>query len=284
MLRRARNRAALTYDAAAILPREVGARMIERLQYIKREPRTILDLGGAAGHAIGPLRLRYPSAQIIEMDMALQMLRAARARAPWWRRGSLPLVEAAAGYVCADADRLPLREGSLGMVWSNLYFHCFDLGRAFAEVHRVLEPGGILMFSTLGPDTLKELRFACTAMDDYPHVGEFTDLHDVGDALVEQGFAAPVMDMEVITITYSSVDLIAGDLKAQGASNLREHRRRGLLSPSRWQAMVEQYESLRRDGSLPASCEVIYGHAWKPEARARTTSDGRKVIEVKVRG
>ena len=257
--------------------------MIERLQYIKREPRTILDLGGASGHAIGPLRLRYPSAHIIEMDMALQMVRAARARLPWWRRGSLPLVEAAAGYVCADADRLPIKGGSLGMVWSNLYFPYFDLGRIFAEAHRVLEPGGVLMFSTLGPDTLKELRFACSGMDNYPHVGEFTDLHDVGDALVEQGFAAPVMDMEMITITYNSVQLIAQDLKALGARNVHKNRQRGLLSPSRWQAMVERYESLRLDGRLPASCEVIYGHAWKPEPRARTSADGRKVIEVKVR-
>jgi malonyl-CoA O-methyltransferase len=144
---------------------------------------------------------------------------------------------------------------------------CNDLKQTFAEVRRVLQTGGLFMFSTFGPDTLKELRQAFRHMDDYSHVNRFTDMHDIGDMLVHNGFATPVMDMEYITLTYDDVIGVMRDLKAIGAHNVTQGRRRGLTGKNAWQKAINQYETLRKEGKLPATFEVVYGHAWKPLPR-----------------
>jgi malonyl-CoA O-methyltransferase len=146
---------------------------------------------------------------------------------------------------------------------------CNDLKQTFSEVHRVLQSGGLFMFSTFGPDTLKELRQALGKMDGYSHshVNRFMDMHDVGDILVHCGFATPVMDMEYITLTYDAAVGVMRDLKAIGAHNATQGRRRGLTGKTAWQAALSHYEALRIEGKLPATFEVVYGHAWKPESR-----------------
>jgi malonyl-CoA O-methyltransferase len=143
---------------------------------------------------------------------------------------------------------------------------CNDLDQAFRELHRVMRPEGLLMFSTFGPDTLKELRAATSADQNHTHVSRFMDMHDIGDALVRAGFAAPVMDVERITLTYDDVRDLMRDLKAVGANNATEGRRRGLEGKSFLQRLAQGYERFRRDGKLPATYEVVYGHAWKPQA------------------
>jgi malonyl-CoA O-methyltransferase len=151
----------------------------------------------------------------------------------------------------------------------------------FAEAARILQPGGLLLFSTFGPDTLKELRAAFAAADGYGHVNTFIDMHDLGDGLVQAGLADPVMEMEVITLEYSSVEKVARDLQAIGARNALPDRPRGLSGRERWRKVVAQYETMRRAGILPATYEVVYGHAWK--VPPRHLPDGRQVIDFRPR-
>ncbi|HXD52714.1 MAG TPA: methyltransferase domain-containing protein, partial [Burkholderiales bacterium] len=175
---------------------------------------------------------------------------------------------------------LPLRSAAVGMVWSNLALQWVnDPPRAFAEFRRVLAPGGLLMFSTFGPDTLKELRAAYAGADRYTHVNRFVDMHDLGDMLVHAGFAAPVMDMEYMTLTYPEVRALMHDLKAIGAHNVTAGRRRGMTARATLAQVERNYEASRRDGRLPATFEVVYGHAWAP--LPRSTADGKTIIPIK---
>jgi malonyl-CoA O-methyltransferase len=140
-------------------------------------------------------------------------------------------------------------------------------------MHRVLNTDGLLMFSTLGPDTLKELRAASSVDGEHVHVSRFIDMHDIGDALVRAGFASPVLDVEHITLTYDDVMAVMRDLKSIGAHNAAEGRSRGLQGRGFLKQLTENYERFRQDGKLPATFEVIYGHAWKPAARPKTKID-----------
>lgn len=280
-VRRSFDRAASSYDAAAVLQHEVCRRMDERLDLIKLQPAHILDAGSGTGNALPMLRARYPRARMVVLDIAPAMLREARARVrtPWWKMFAQTLMH----MTCADIEHLPLAAGSVDLVWSNLALQWVnDPQTAFAEFHRVLAPGGLLMFSTFGPDTLKELRTAFSSVDRYSHVSRFVDLHDIGDILVERGFADPVMDMEPFTLTYNDVRALMRDLKAIGAHNVTRDRPQGLTGRARLASVSAAYESLRsahHGGKLPATFEVVYGHAWKP--LPRTTASGKRVIDIK---
>ena len=277
-LRHAFEQAAATYDAAAVLQNEVCRRMLARLEYIKHRPVSILDAGSGTGNALAGLRECYPAAQLIALDLAVAMLKRGRERLPWWKG----FFTRGAQAVCGDIERLPLAEESVGMVWSNLALQWLnDLPRAFAEMRRVLLPGGLLMFSTFGPDTLKELRHAYQDTDRHTHVNRFVDMHDIGDLLVNGGFGDPVMDMECFTLTYDDVRQLMRELKAIGAHNVTRGRPNGLSSRKLLAAVTRNYEALRRDGKLPATFEVVYGHAWKPLPRLSAT--GRPVIDIKPR-
>jgi malonyl-CoA O-methyltransferase len=208
------------------------------------------------------------------------MLEQAGRRAPWWRRKLG--IGAAPSLVCADAERLPFAAGSVDLVFSNLALQWCDPARAFGEAARVLRVGGLLIFSTLGPDTLKEMRAAFAAADPEPHVNTFVDMHDLGDALVHAGFADPVMEMEILTLEYDSLDRLVADVRGIGASNALPGRSRGLGGRGRWKRAEAAYERFRRDGILPATYEVVYGHAWK--AQPRTAPDGRSIVQLHPRG
>lgn len=277
LVRRSFERAAATYDSAAVLQNEVCRRVLGRLDYIKCQPATILDAGSGTGNALDELARRYPRARLIALDIALAMLQRGRGRAPWWKN---LLARRSLAAVCADIECLPVADASVGMVWSNLALQWVnDLQQAFAEMQRVLAPGGLLMFSTFGPDTLKELRMAYQGTDRHTHVNHFIDMHDIGDMLVHSGFADPVMDMEVLTLTYADVRELMRDLKAIGAHNVTQGRPAALSGRSRLEAMARNYETFRRGGKLPATFEVVYGHAWKPQPRVSPT--GQRIIEIK---
>ena len=281
LVRRSFGRAAPTYDASAVLQNEVCRRMLARLDYIRLEPATILDAGSGTGNAVPGLLERYPGARVIALDLALDMARRARARRPWWR-GWLDRGRPRLSVVCGDLEQLPLKPGSADLAWSNLAIQWLDEPqRAFAEVHRALSPGGLLLFSSFGPDTLKELRTAFQGVDRHTHVHRFVDMHDIGDRLVACGFADPVMDMEVVTLTYDDVRGLMRDLKAIGAHNATVSRPSGLTGKERFARMTRNYEAHRRDGKLPATFEIVYGHAWKPQAR--TSPTGHPVIDIKPR-
>jgi malonyl-CoA O-methyltransferase len=181
--------------------------------------------------------------------------------------------------VRADPGGLPVRTGSCGLLWSNLALAwSVDPAATLREWHRVLETGGLLMFSAYGPDTLKELRAAFAAVDAAaPHVHPFVDMHDLGDALVAAGFADPVMDMEMLTLTYASAAAAIAELRASGRRNAHAARRRGLTGRRAWGRMIAAYAALARDGRVPASFEIVYGHAWK--AAPRALADGRAIIK-----
>jgi malonyl-CoA O-methyltransferase len=279
-VRRSFGRAAATYDAAAALQREVCDRMLERLDYVKLAPAMVLDAGSGTGYAEAKLRERYPRAVQVAVDLSEEMLATARARTPWWKR-RLPFRGVApAAYVSGDIEALPLATGAAGLAFSNLALQwAQDLPGAFAELLRVLAPGGLVMFSTFGPDTLKELRAAYAAVDGYTHVNRFVDMHDIGDMLVHAGFADPVIDMEQITMTYADAMTLMRDLKAIGAHNVTEGRPRALAGRRALQAVATHYEQHRRDGRLPATYEVVYGHAWKP-LQPRRLADGRQVVQL----
>lgn len=273
-VRRSFERAAATYDRHSVLQAEVGARLLAHLEPIRLEPRRVLDLGCGTGASLASLAARFPSCEVVGVDLAHAMLARAAGRTPAWKR-MLPVRRPR--LVCADAERLPLATGSAELVFSNLALQWCDPEKAFAEAARVLPPGGLFLFSTFGPDTLRELRDAFAQVDGYGHVNRFVDMHDLGDLLVHASFADPVMEMEMITLEYATVEAIARDLKAIGAHNSLPSRPRGLAARSRWDGVTASYEKRRRDGALPASYEVIYGHAWK--VAPRRTADGRQVID-----
>ena len=269
-------RAAAGYDAVAVLQREVASRMLERLDYVKIEPHCVVDLGCGTGASLTALGERYPQARIVGVDFSEAMLRVGnrqRSRLRWL----LPFLRGpkSAALLAGDAQKLPLKTATAGLIWSNLMLHWLvDPLAAFREMHRTLQVGGLLMFSTFGPDTLQELR-ACFA-DGYEHTQRFADMHDYGDMLLECGFADPVMDVERLTMTYPSLDVLFKELRQNGSTCAMVERRRGLTGRRRWKAACDAYEQRRVEGRLPVTFEVVHGHAWKTEARQ--LADGRAVV------
>jgi len=260
-VRRSFERSARAYDAAAVLQKRVRDELLERLDVVRLEPAVVLDLGAGTGHASLALKRRYRSSQVIALDLAEGMLREASRRQTLLRRFR---------RVCAQASALPLRDGSVDLVFSNLMLQwCQDPDAVFGECRRVLKPGGLLTFTTFGPDTLVELRRAWAAADSRTHVNRFIDMHDLGDALVRSGLAEPVMDVERFTLTYAEVRDLMRDLKDIGAHNANAGRPRGLTGKGTLARMTAAYEALRKDGRLPATYEVVYGQAWCPVAPPR---------------
>lgn len=256
-VRRAFGRAAAGYAEHAVLQHEVEQRLLERLDYVTTPPQRVLDLGCGPGSATAALRRRWKKAEVIAMDLALPMLRQARRHGSWLR----PL-----SRVCADARQLPLADASIDLLFSSLCIQWIeDLPALFDEFRRVLRPGGFVALSTFGPLTLHELRAAWAEVDRTPHVSGFADIQRVGDAMLAAGFRDPVLDGDDFTLTYADTAALMRDLKAIGATNADAARRRGLTGKSRLQAVAQAYEPFRRgDGTLPATYEVIYAHAWGP--------------------
>ena len=261
-VRRSFGRAARGYDAAAILQSRVRTELLDRLEVVRIEPTVVLDLGAGTGHASLALKRRYRGAQVVALDLAPGMLQEAGRRQTLLRRFR---------RVCADAAALPLGTASVDLVFSNLMLQwCNDPDAVFRECRRVLKPGGLLTFTTFGPDTLVELRRAWAAADDgHTHVNRFIDMHDLGDALVRSGLVEPVMDVERYTLTYATVRDLMRDLKAIGAHNANAGRPRGLTGKGALERMAAEYETHRREGRLPATYEVVFGHAWAPVTPSR---------------
>ena len=253
LLRRNFDRAASGYDQVAALQRVVGSRLLERLDPIRLSPRRIIDLGAGTGRPAAQLARCYGEAEVTELDLAFNMLAESRRRKPLARRH----------FLCADAERLPLIDACAEFVFSNLMLQWASrLDRALAEARRVLKPEGLILFSTLGPGSLAELRESWARVDDRVHVNAFIDMHDVGDALIRAGFADPVMETERFTLLYEDGMALMRELQQLGASNVNKGRPRALTGKRKLQGMLAEYETRRRDGRLPATFEAVYGHAW----------------------
>jgi malonyl-CoA O-methyltransferase len=243
--------------AHATLP--VTAELLERLQYFRLAPRVIVDLGCGTGAGAAALRRRFPRALVIGVDRSHEMTRRARRAQRFWRRHEC---------LCADACALPLASESADLVFSSLMLqHCDDPALAFAEVQRVLRPGGLLLFSTLGPGTLHELRAAWASADDRPHLRHFPDMPRLASAATHAGLAEPVMDRDVRVTHYPQVADLMHELRATGAAATLADRRRTLTGPARWHRVLAHYETLRSGAGIPASWELIYGAAFAGAAR-----------------
>lgn len=281
-------RAADTYDAAAILQKLVREEMLGRLDLVKLQPAVILDAGCGTGLASYALQKRYAQSRVLSLDFAYPMLQKTRSttlQAGWRHRLKNLLTGDRQNLLCADIESLPLADHSVGLVWSNLAVQwCNDLDAALAEFYRVMQPESLLMFSTFGPDTLRELRTATDAASGnaYTSVSRFIDMHDIGDALVRAGFSAPVLDVERFTLTYDDVTSVMRDLKSIGAHNATDGRARGLMGKTYFAKLAQHYEQFRQGGKLPATFEVVYAHAWRGQNKA-VLDDGVSPINFKPR-
>ncbi len=260
-VKRSFNRAASQYDGSAVLQAEVLSRLLERLQYIRHQPLSILELGCGTGKGIRGLQKHYPRARIYAVDIAHQMLLQASRQYRWWKQKP---------RVVADMEQLPFAAGSFDMLFSSLALQWSnDLRLVLNQLAQLGKGGSLLMFSTLGPGTLRELDMAWGELDEQPRVHDFIDMHDVGDLMVQAGFAQPVVDAETIRMEYRGFRDLLGDIKGIGATNAALNRSRGLLTPRRLRALEEAYRKHGEEsGKLIASYEVVYGHAWLPDGPA----------------
>ncbi|MBS0211887.1 MAG: malonyl-ACP O-methyltransferase BioC [Proteobacteria bacterium] len=277
-LRRAFGRAAAGYDAVAALQREVESRLLEQLDTVgERQPECILDLGAGPGRAAQAMHARWPKAQVLALDFALPMLRQIP-RKPWWRPGAQRV-----HAVCADVGALPLADACADLLFSSLCLQwVLDLPRALLGFRRVLRADGLLLLTTLGPDTLHELREAFAAADAGDPVTPFAQIQHIGDALQSAGFRDPVLYREHFTLTYPDVNALMRELRALGAHNARADRRRTLMGKARMRRVIDAYEALRRDGVLPSTWEVIYAQAFAPPPGQPLRGDGAEIACVPV--
>ena len=258
LVRRHFAQAASDYEARATLQDRVGQEMLDRLDFLKIDPQVLLDLGAGTGLQSRRLNRRFPRAWILALDLALPMLQEARRRKGWRQRQ---------WFLQADAESLPLRAQSLQMIFSNFVLQWLpDPRPALREMRRVLQPEGLLLCSSLGPDSLRELRQAFASVDAEAHVHTFLDMHDLGDAMVQAGFADPVLDIEHYELHYADLDSLLRDLRGIGAANSMP--RAGLFTPRKLQRLRCAYEELRTpEGKLPLHYEVIHAHAWRGAER-----------------
>ena len=274
-VRRHFSRAAKSYEQHDVLQREVQVALLERLDFYTQTPQREVDAGAGTGRGSALLKRRYGKAEVIAVDLALPMLRAAKQHSSWLK----PFIR-----VCAEATSLPLADHSVDVLHSNLCFQWIDdLPALFGECVRVLKPGGLLAFSTFGPDTLQELRAAWAEADQQPHVSRFLDMHDVGDAMLNAGLRDPVLDVFRYTLTYSEPRKLLEELRGLGATNADHTRMRGLTGKSRYQRMLAAYEAMRVDERIPATWEVVTAHAWGPPVgQPRRGSDGGEIASFSI--
>ncbi|GJL83222.1 MAG: malonyl-[acyl-carrier protein] O-methyltransferase [marine bacterium B5-7] len=251
-VRQAFDASADQYEEAAHLQRYVAEQLVDRLVDLAPQAKRIVDLGCGTGYLGRCVKTHYGDADMVSVDLAPSMTHHAAATT-------------SGNFVCADIETPVFANSSFDLAVSNLTLQWCDFVKVFERIGEWLTPGGLWIFSTLGPDTLMELRNAYRSLDDTPRVHRFTDMHHLGDALLALGFKDPVLETERVTMTYPSVSLLMRDLKAIGAANADRQRERGLSSPRKHRQLVENYEQLRdADGQLPSTWEVVYGHAWQP--------------------
>jgi len=270
---RAFGTAADTYDAAAALQNTVRSELLTRVGELQLDPQVVIDLGAGTGAATPLLKARYPQALIAAVDLSPIMLRRAAARIGWLDR-HLPWRRRRYDCVAADAGQLPFADGSVELIFSSLMLQwCDDLDATLAEIRRVLSPNGVFIFSSFGPTTLHELRSAWFAVDQYPHVNEFVDVHDLGAALGRAGFVEPVLDVDRLTSHYTDVNALLRSLKAIGARNALDQRNRGLTGKAAYAAMCRAYAALVGSATdIPATWEVVYACCFGSSARAQRTT------------
>lgn len=271
-VRRAFDRASRTFETNSAVHADIRDRLIERLDIVRIKPACVLDLGAGAGHGTRELKRRYRSAQVVALDVSAQMLALAGARSHFFHRFS---------RVAADAQQLPLRDASIDLIFSNLMLQWLaQPDAAIAEARRVLKPEGLFTFTSLGPDSLRELRSAWGQANSTQHVHAFIDMHDLGDALMRGGFIEPVMDTQRLTVTYRDWTTLRAELQGSGSTNIAHGRSRGLTGRDANQRAKLAMESQRRNGVFPVTLEVVFGHAWAGSKKRRAPATAEVAIPI----
>ena len=284
------DQAAVQYEEAAVLQKQVAKEIDDRLDLITIDPKMILDVGAGTGLLTRHLEQRYAKANCIALDLSDKMLQLAKhhplRKQPNRLNRLFGKSAATTQFINGNAQQLPIADQSIDLVVTNLMLQwCDDLDQVFKEFRRVLKPEGLLMITTFGPDTLKELRQAWAEVDDETHVNTFIDMHDIGDAMIRNGFGQPVLDVEHFTLTYDKPLGVLKDLKAIGATQVSSSQPgqsvKGLTGKQRFTQMLNAYETQRTDGRIPATFEVVHGHAWAaPEIIKGPHRDRNGIVEI----
>ena len=267
LVRKHFNQAATGYDAHAVVQREIADRLLDHLEGLKLHPETIVDVGCGTGYCTRALQKIYSRARVTGIDLAPSMIAQAKRHRRWFVRNPK--------YFTGDAHQLELEDNSVDLLVSSLALQWCDPDMVLQEFARVLKPGGLLLLSSFGPDTLMELRQAWQTVDAREHVHTFVDMHDLGDAMVRNGFASPVLDVDRLVMTYDSVSKIMHDLKGIGAQNLAPARPRGLTGKTIFKAFCSAFESQADDGALRLTYEAVFAHAW---AGQRGRVEGEAIV------
>lgn len=271
-VRQSFHRAARTYEKTAILQKQIADEMLNRLEVIKVDPKAIVDVGCGTGYALRRMQKRYRKAMVIGVDIAPGMLLEAHRHRLWLRPQRL---------IVGDGERLPIKDRSVDMIFCNVTLQWCNLDEALREFARILVPEGLMMFSTFGPDTLKEIRQAWLQVDDNVHVHRFIDMHDIGDAMIRHHFEIPVVDVDYATLTYRDVKDALIDLKQLGSSNSAVGRFKGLVGKRRFNEFAQALNSKKNEeGLLECSYEIVYGHGWAPAQRFSRGEDGTVLVPV----
>lgn len=265
-IRNAFNKSAEDYEQYAVIQQEIGTRLLSRLDYIKIEPRTILDLGAGPGLFSEALKKKYRHAQVVSLDISLSMLQMTQQRQHWWRK-----------WDCVNANmiQMPFASGTFDLVFANQTIHWYQPAiQVLQEIHRVMRSNACFMFTTLGPDTFSEIASAWAQVDNYAHINTFIDMHDWGDALMQAQFLDPVVDQEKLTCHYTSVSQLLKSLKKQGVRNIHAQRKEGLTGKQAYQNFQQAYVQFQTpQGKFPLTYEVVYGHAWRGNVMSRSVGN-----------
>jgi malonyl-CoA O-methyltransferase len=264
------DRASGAFDSADVVHSEARRRLLERLQLITLDPACVVDLGAATGKGSAELAAAFPQARVVAIDRSLPMLERTQARC-----ADVGRVAALAG----DAERLPLADNSADLIFANLILPWCAPESVFGEAARVLREGGLLSFTTVGPDTLAEVRRAWADIDDAIHVHGFIDMHDIGDLALRAGLTEPVMDVDTLQVTYRDLASLVADLRACGATNVAAGRRTTLTGRARLAAFREALHATRSAGRFEVTVELVFGQAWGGGAQ-RTNESGEAVISM----
>ncbi len=250
------NRAASNYEAMAQIQKEIGCRLFERLYLLKMQPKYILDLGCGSGFFTEKLKKLYPKARVFSLDIAYDMLYQVKQKESWFKKW---------GIVNADMHKLPFVDAQFDLIFSNQVVHWSEnMSGLMSELHRVMNKDACLMFSTLGPDTFKELRIAFAELDSFSHANDFLDMHDVGDIMLAANYLDPVIDMDMLTAHYDSLASLLKSLKKQGVININPKRNSALSGKNTFKNLdLAMQKFITDDNMYPLTYEVVYGHAWK---------------------
>lgn len=250
-VRRSFAAAADSYDRLAVLQRQVGRELIKRFP-LERRLDVLLDIGCGTGFLTAQLAAGLTNTQLIALDIALPMLHASRRKYP----------NMAAHYLCADAESLPFVQHGIDCIYSNLALQwAQDLQATFADFKRVLKPDGRLIFAIFGSDTLRELKSAWAAVDDYVHVNTFHSVDDIKAFLPAAGFQAVCIESKLYQFSYPNVQALMHELKGIGAHNVNRGRNPKPTTKMQLQRMIHQYPQQMTGQGIVASYEIIFVRA-----------------------